>query len=68
MKTKVELFYTGELYWRDSDKKQYKEIIDLLNTLPEEVQNAIKLYGQSKYDEGNANGYSDGVAQYSDDY
>lgn len=46
-------FSTNELHWRlKSKKKMAKKVIDVLNSLTPEQVDAVKTYGDSRYDVG----------------
>ena len=59
------IFSYSDLHWRDSDSKEYKTAIDILNRLTEEEKQAVDLFGQSKYSKGSDDGYESGYSENS---
>lgn len=55
-----------DLYWKDSGKKEFKKVVDLLNTLTKEEKKAVWAYGVSRYDKGNEDGYESGYSETSE--
>ncbi len=58
---KQQIFNIFDLYWRDSDIKEYKNSIDILNKLSVSQQRAVELFGESKYSKGYDDGYESGT-------
>jgi hypothetical protein len=50
-------FEKTDLYWRDSSKKTYREVLTLLNKLTEAEKEAVELFGESRYYKGRDDGY-----------
>lgn len=59
-------FSTNDLYFNDSDKKEYVDAINVLNSLTEEQKKAARLYGSSRYSEGEFDGYRSGYNENSE--
>lgn len=47
MKKSKITFNHAELYWRDCNKKEYTDAVDILNTLTEKEKAAVKKFCES---------------------
>jgi hypothetical protein len=44
-------FTIEELYWRDIDDPDYIKVIEMLNTLSEDQESAVRMYAQSLHEQ-----------------
>lgn len=55
-------FYPNLFYWRDCGTEDTKKACRILNKLTKEQVWAVKEYAQSRYREGNSDGYDTGCS------
>lgn len=58
-KSKNKIIFTElDLYWSDAKKKEYIEALEILNNLTEKQKSAVQLFGYSRWQDGNSEGYN----------